>query len=354
MRRVVRITSGFQQEAPLNSAAKNLLTQFFDKGWADPQKINHDSRQVAILLNEARESFANSLNVERDEIEFLGEVNLGFHLGISGLLKKNSKFIYSEVDKQSVFAVASFWEKQGGSTQRLQVNQKGLIQTSKNETMDVTCWQIGNGETGILQPAPKTSSQIFADCTSAGVDHLPNFSYDTALFDSRSWQGPAGSALLVIKNKAQWSNPLPHNDHLRNLNSYSVPLVLASAVALEQYLAQKDLVKAFKGTLIDQLRAFNLNFIAVTGDENLDKHLSLIFPGIEADRLVLEMQDLGFVIDSGSACRSADMQPSHVLAALQLPTSGNIRITFHPETKVDQVKELGEAIQKTVVKLLEN
>jgi len=88
---VVRITSGFQQESALNPAAKKVVDQLFEKGWADPEKINQDSREVALLLNEARNTFAKYLEVRSDEIEFLGEVNLGFHLGISGLIKESSK-----------------------------------------------------------------------------------------------------------------------------------------------------------------------------------------------------------------------------------------------------------------------
>jgi cysteine desulfurase len=84
VQRVVRITSGFQQEAPLNLSSKDLISQLFEKGWPNPEKINSDSREVALLLNEARNSFAKFLQVEPEEIHFLGEVNLGFHLGLSG------------------------------------------------------------------------------------------------------------------------------------------------------------------------------------------------------------------------------------------------------------------------------
>lgn len=94
MQRVVRITSGFQQEPALNPAARKVLDQLFDKGWANPEKINQDSREVSLLLNEARNSFAKYLEVRSDEIEFIGEVNLGFHLGISGLLKPDTKLFF--------------------------------------------------------------------------------------------------------------------------------------------------------------------------------------------------------------------------------------------------------------------
>ena len=75
MQRVVRITSGFQQEASLNLSSPDLISHLFKKGWPNPEKINSDSREVALLLNEARNSFAKFLQVEHEEINFLGEVN---------------------------------------------------------------------------------------------------------------------------------------------------------------------------------------------------------------------------------------------------------------------------------------
>jgi cysteine desulfurase len=348
---VVRITSGFQQESALNPSAKKVLNQLFEKGWADPEKINQDSREVALLLNEARNTFAKYLNVRSDEIEFLGEPNIGFHLGISGLVKSNSKIIFSKIDKQNVFAIANHLANIGHNVTSLEVDKFGQIEKYQSAPDDVLVWQVANGETGIIQHDPEEAEIIFADCTSSGVDYLPNFDFATALYDSKSWQGPSGLGLLVIKKNAQWRNPLPHNDYVRVPNTYSVPLVLASAVALEAYILEKDQVATYAAELMDQLKFAEIDFYAPLHSNKLAKYLNLIFPNIEADRLVLELQDLGFNVDSGSACKSADMQPSHVLAAMNYPTSGSIRITFHPQITPKEVADLGEAIITSIKKL---
>jgi cysteine desulfurase len=348
---VVRITSGFQQESPLHPSAKKVLDQLFDKGWPDAEKINQSSREAAILLNEAKNTFAKYLNLRVDEIEFIGELNLGFHLGITGMLKPDSKLIISEIDKQSIFAVKSSWENGGQKSHTMKVNALGQSQAESFAEKDLLVWQVANGETGIIQDSPKSGSMIFADCTASGVDYLPEFEYQTALFDSKSWQGPNGIGILVIKNGAQWINPLPHNDYVRTPNSYSLPLALASAVALESYLLERAKVNDFKDQLIDQLKISQLEFISPIGENNLAKFLTLIFANVEADRLVLELQDAGFAVDSGSACRAADMQPSHVLAAMGLPTAGGIRITFHPQIGSEDVTELGKAIISCVKRL---
>ena len=348
---MVRITSGFQQECALHPSAKKVLNQLFEQGWPDPEKINQVSRAAAILLNEAKNTFAKHLNLRTDEIEFIGEVNLGFYLAINGLLKPESRLITSEIDKQSIFALSNSWENTGHQTQLMKVDQSGQSIEVNSTAADLLTWQVANGETGIIQNSPSSTSMIFADCTSSGVDHLPDFKYQTALFDSKSWQGPSGLGILVIKKDADWINPLPHNDYLRTPNTYSLPLALASAVALESYILDRVKIKDFKDQLLAQLRSSDLQFITPAGPDNLAKYLTLIFANVEADRLVLELQDAGFAVDSGSACRSADMQPSHVLAAMNLPTAGGIRITFHPQIEGNEVRDLGNAIISCVKKL---
>jgi cysteine desulfurase len=215
-------------------------------------------------------------------------------------------------------------------------------------------WQVANGETGNIQSAPKSGANIFADCTSSGVDLLPNFNYQTALFDSRSWAGPAGVGILVIKSSSTWHNPLPHNDLNRTPNTYSLPLLLASAVALENYLSQTDIRSNLKNEIISFIKEQITDVDIASSANGLGKFLSLSIKGVEADRLLLDLEDQGFAVESGSACKSADMKPSHVLAAMGKPITGNIRLTIHKEITSEIVKDFCQALKTSVSKLRSN
>ena len=351
---MVRITGDFQRESSLASATTALLNEFFAKGWPDPTKLNNSSRQTAILLQQVRESFAKALNVRGDEIEFLGEPDLGFQLGIQGLLKSDSKLFYSAIDRQRVFAVAAFEKNAGRIVTQLPVDNNGAIAESKSSASDLLVWQVVNGETGNTQGEPNSHAQIFADCTSSGVDSLPKFAYQTALFDSTSWAGPAGLGILVIKSDANWRNPLPHNDLARTPGTYSLPLVLASAVALEHYLNDKDIRSELKQEIINFIKQEIADVYIASNSNGLGKYLSLSIKGVEADRLLLDLEEKGFAVDSGSACKSADMQPSHVLAAMGRPIAGNIRLTIHKKITEQIVKEFCIALYTSVAKLRGN
>ena len=351
---MVRITGDFQQERVLHPAANSLLPEFFTKGWPDPDKLNHSSRQASILQEQVRQSFAKALNARADEIEFLGEPDLGFQLAIQGLLTPNNKLFYSSIDRQKVFAIADYEKIKGREVTELPVNNLGKIQESSFTANDLLIWQVANGETGNTQSVPNSKSLIFADCTSSGVDLLPNFEYQTALFDSRSWAGPAGLGILVINSASKWRNPLPHNDLARTPGTYSLPLLLASAVALENYLAQADNRSKLKQEIISFITAQITDVDIASAPGGLGKFLSLTIKGVEADRLLLDLEDAGFAVDSGSACKSADMKPSHVLAAMGRPIAGNIRLTIHKEITEEVVKEFCIALKSSVAKLRGN
>lgn len=351
---MVRITADFQQERVLHPAAMALLNQYFSKGWADPNKLNHNSRQTAILLQQVREKFAELLKVRPDELEFLGESDLGFQLGISGLLKPDSKLFYSSIDRQRVYAVAASEENKGRQVKCLPVDNNGQIGAFSATANDVLVWQVANGESGNLQANPVTQAAIFADCTASGIDYLPTFDYQTAVFDSTSWQGPTGFGILVIKQGKDWRNPLPHNDHTRVPGGFSIPLAIASSVALEGYLADSDIRAKLKEQIVNFINSEIPDVDIASSLDGLSKFLSFSISGIEADRLLLSLEDLGFAVDSGSACKSADMQPSHVLAAMGRPIAGNIRLTLHKDITEQMVKEFCQTLKSCVEKLRSN
>ena len=91
--------------------------------------------------------------------------------------------------------------------------------------------------------------------------------------------------------------------------------------------------------------------IAGSVENGLPHLLSFSILYIDAQILINQLDQRGFAIDSGSACSSANMEPSHVLAAMGILTHGNVRLTIHPNTKDEQVDEFLRALKVIVAEL---
>jgi cysteine desulfurase len=82
--------------------------------------------------------------------------------------------------------------------------------------------------------------------------------------------------------------------------------------------------------------------------------LSFSFLYIDAEQLVDRMERRGFSIDSGSACISANLEASHVLAAMGRLTHGNVRIHLYPEHSQSDITSLLLALKEEVTLLRGN
>ena len=357
VRSVVPITAKFQSESALHPAALALLTTLFERGWADPSKLHQDSRRAAILLQEARASFAGILGVTSDDIHFLGDLTLGFHLGIAGLLRPEHVFTHSSVDRQEIFAQSHAHALRGGQTQTLPVHPNGQIDWFSVQSGSIATWQLANGETGVVQHQPPPEGHAyFVDATASGYSHPLPVNWSTALWDSRSWSGPAGLAVLAIGTGAEWRNPLPHLDPLRISDSFSLPLALASAVALEHWKSEEAVRE-------QQLRKIRMEIVAFIRDritdvdfasdpeQGLTELLSISFLYVDAERLITELEARGFSVDSGSACASLNLQPSHVLAAMGRLTHGNIRLHLRSDLTGESLSAFLTALEEVVKQL---
>jgi cysteine desulfurase len=341
------VTINFQSEAPLTSAAATSLSLAASQGWSDPKKLPNQSRSANILLEEARATFASQLGIRNEFLHFIGDVSFGYFLGLAGLLNSERHLYFSAIDRQEVHAIAAHQP-----STRLQVSATGKIELPPSGKRNVIAWQIRNGETGITQDELNDDqSLIFVDATASGARNPLPKNWSTALFDSRSWDGPQGLGILAIKDEINWHSPVPRLDNLKVADNASLPLIVASAISLEQWVEGERAMKRQMESLADEIRKFIKNEIGeanvLPGPHDL---VSVSIAGVDAEYLVLELDKAGFAVDSGSACKPTALAPSHVLEAMGQPTGGNLRIYLHHETTPKQVQNFLTALKFVVAK----
>ncbi|WP_190279193.1 aminotransferase class V-fold PLP-dependent enzyme [Candidatus Planktophila lacus] len=286
--------------------------------------------------------------MKADQIEISGEVGLGYFLSLGGFLAPQRKLFYGAGDRSGVIATA---RSHLGDSQIIPLSREGTLDFSAVEltTNSVLSFQLANGETGAINQVPEQLPNdllIAIDATASGArEPLPE-KWSSAVFDSRAWEGPAGLAVVAIADSANWKNPLPHISAVRRTyGTFSLPLLIASAVALENFKPGDKNIRQMSAKIRSNISR-EIPGARIAGDlENSMAHLtSLVIPGCNGEEILRGLSARGLSVDSGSACTAMNLQPSHVLAAMGLPTDGNIRITLHAETTAEEVELLINAL----------
>ena len=343
---VVRVTGNFASESPLSPPVRDALLAAFDQGWADPKKQSQAASRAAILRNQSIENIASRLQIPAQSVEVLGEPSLGHFLAIAGFLTKESTFAYAAIDKGKVRAVARGHQ---GKCLEIPVTQNGEISFPDSLPSATTLsFQLVNGETGITQlhnRAMESAQFISVDATSSGARVALPPRWDSALFDARSWGGPAGLAILAIANRADYSYPLPHIAPISAPGSYSLPLLIAASVALENFTLETPDNRDY---LISELK--KIEKVKIVGEDSpaINSVLSCVVQGVRNEVVVRELAKVGIDIDAGSACSAADLQPSHVLASMGYETGGHLRFTIRPEITKEEIKAAVQTLKEVI------
>ncbi|MTB15898.1 MAG: aminotransferase class V-fold PLP-dependent enzyme [Actinobacteria bacterium] len=349
--------TNFTSQAPLHPVAREALLGAFDQGWADPDKLSYQSSTARILRDESVGTIASHLKIAPHHLEFIADPALGNFYAIAGLLKPSTLLIHSAIDRSEVMAIAH-----DRKSMQLTVGSNGEINCDSLEPDlphdSLLALQVANGETGVTQQCDRIidllpTSKIACDFSSAGLRVPLPHRWDSAFFDAKSWQGPEGVGIIAIAADDQWHNPLPHIGPQRTTSSVSLPLLMATAVAIDSWVSdevsESQRLRALSSFLRSEIHA-GIPDCDIAGD--LDSSLphinSFSFLYVNGEELLRLLDRAGFAVDSGSACSAQNLTPSHVLAAMGLLTHGNVRITLHHDTQHDDVVALVAALKSAV------
>lgn len=345
---MVRVTGNFQSETALNSLAAQALIAALDSGWADSKKIGQVPSKAANLRANAIESIATNLGIKPEQIEVTGEVGLGYFLALGGFLSPDRKLFYGAGDRSGAIATA---RSHLGTSEILPLTSQGVLDFSNIEIAEksVLSFQLANGETGVVNEMARDLPKdllVAVDATASGSRVPLPANWNSAVFDSRAWEGPAGVGIVAIADSANWKNPLPHISAVRRTyGTFSLPLLIASAVALENFRPDDVNIRSLTKKLRDGVKVAIPSAVIAGNLDNSIPHLtSFIFPNCNGEEILRALSVRGLSVDSGSACTAMNLQPSHVLAAMGLATDGNIRITLHVETTSEEIDLLITAL----------
>lgn len=357
--------------AALEAAWPWLTTQFGNP--SSTHELGHAADQA---LEKARSSVATFFGCKASEVVFTSGGTEGDNLAIIGLSLAHPRgrhIISVRTEHEAVLKSVEYLKRvHGFEVSWLPTNHAGEIsledlrQALREDTTLVTV-MVANNEIGTIHPIPeiaelaqKFGALIHTDAVQAvgwmGLN-FPLLNVDALTISGHKFGSPKGSGATIIRSRLALE-PLIHGggqEFERRSGTENVAWAVALATALENLSPTNE-----EFTRVHTLRQ---QFIE-TATQNIPEaqlsgsvancHPAIVgftFPGLNGETLLLELEQRGIIVSSGSACAAGSDEPSHVLMACgfsedQARTA--VRFSFSHSTTSDELHQAANALRESV------
>lgn len=350
------------------------IVPFFDQNYGNAASKLHAFGWVAqASVETATKQIAHLINCEESEIIFTSGATESINLALKGIFEayksKGNHIITCKTEHKAVLDTCLYLEGQGAEITYLDVDKEGLIDPVElmdaiKPTTILVSIMAANNETGVIQPIEKIAEicndkdvLFFCDATQfVGKERcdVAELGIHCMAFSAHKMYGPKGIGALYIRRKNPRVNLIEqingggHQNGKRS-GTLNVPLIAGFGKAAELFEQNfwdigshvSKLKNYFEHQLLD------IEDLRINGStkHRLYNTSNLTFPQTKKITSLLNK----FSFSSGSACASANPEPSHVLTAMGLSEEeikNSFRFSFGKNNTLDEVKLLVEEIKK--------
>ena len=333
-----------QATTPLDPAVLEAMLPYLKNKFGNAASVHHIyGREGKEAVENSRKLLAESINGRPRDIIFTSGATESINLAIKGVCKKyqnkGKHVVTQQTEHKAVLDTCASMEKMGWRVTYLPVNSDGIVNPDcvfdaiEKDTVLVTVMHANN-EIGTIQPIAEIGAICRQENTFFMVDACQSFgkldidvnemNIDLMAATAHKIYGPKGVGLLYVRQKdpkVKLEMQMDGGGHERGLRSgtLAVPQIVGFAKAVELFMDCKNEENQRLSNLRDKmLQAIKYSHpdVILNGsiDQRLAHNLNLCFPGLEAESLIMKMKDIA--CSTGSACSSANLEPSHVIKAL--------------------------------------
>lgn len=357
---------------PIDPKVLKAMLPYLQEEYGNPSSLHQFGQRALAAVDEAREKIADFLGCSAQEVVFTGSATEANNLAIKGLVggpqcaagSSELHIITSAIEHDSVLETCRALEKEGVKVTYLPVTKDGFVRpvdvekVMKENTVLVSI-MYANNEIGTIQPIaeigkfiknintkrytlnPKSSRVYFHTDAVQAANYLDcntdKLGVDLLTMSSHKIYGPKGVGALYIK-KGTSIKPLAYGGGqefgLRS-GTENVAGIAGFGAAIEQVLhrsSDAEKIRALRDRLIGGVLK-NIPSARLNGSSEfcLPNNVNICFPGVDAESLIIALDQEGIAVSSGSACSTRAIKPSHVLLALGLSEKdarSSVRITL--------------------------
>lgn len=324
-------------------------------------------RKANAVLADARERIASAVGADPVEVVFTGSGTEANNIGVRGLWNASGggRVVSTPIEHPAVLEVV----KSLGQTEWLPVGRDGVVSdlSALDTPAAVAAVMWANNETGAIQPVREAVSRAGAVGTPVHVDavqavgHIPVDFHElgaaTLAASAHKFGGSRGMGILLARRSPAPQPVILGGGQERGIRSGTVDVAsaAATAAALEEAVAEmgqeQQRIAALRDAVIAGVKAAVPEVIAVAQEPRLPGHAHFMFPGANADALIMLLDAQGIQVSAGSACASGVLRMSHVLEAMgysEREAMGALRVTVGRTNTREDVDAFLAAIPEVV------
>jgi cysteine desulfurase len=361
---------------PMRPEAVEAMLPYLTEQYANPSGSHRFSRQVRAAVDEARDSVAEIIGCQPGEVVFTGGGTEADNNAVFGLLSDGagrSVAVCPAVEHHAVLhAVEASHGRVVGVDASGRVRLDALADALDDDVAVVSVMAVNN-EVGTITDlaavaevvhhhAPHAALHTDAVQTPCWLDLRQAVApADLVSLSAHKFGGPKGVGVLVVRDGRRLQPLLVGGGQERDRRSgtHNVAGIVAMAAALratDQH-RQADVARigALRDRLVDAVTGAVADVIeTVPRAHKVPGSAHLCIAGVENEALLYLLDEAGVCASAASACASGAMEPSHVLAAMGVPTElarGAVRLTLGAVTTADEVDRATEVLVGAVNRL---
>lgn len=361
-----------------------VMLPFFTQTYGNSGSTSHVfGWQARDAVDRARESIATAIGANPREIVFTSGATESNNLAIRGVAlrqrRRGNHLVSVETEHKAILDPLARLARRGYEVTLLRtepadspragfVDPEQVVSAIREDTALVSI-MLANNEVGTIQPIAeiarvcKRRGVLFHCDATQGVGKLPVYvnalQVDLMSFTAHKIYGPKGIGALYVRRRQPSVRLEPQIDGggqeggMRS-GTLNVPGIVGFARALELCLAElpgeatrlaglRD--RLFAG-LVAEIDGVSLNGPALDlPDLRLAGNLNVSFADVDGEALMMSMREVA--VSSGSACTSANPEPSHVLRALGLSEDRTRASLRYGLGRFNTPEEIEFAVQST-------
>lgn len=359
---------------PVDPRVLAAMLPYFTERCGNAASRNHSfGWEAEAAVDEARAQIGHLIRANSPkEIIFTSGATESNNLAIKGVAEsyrdKGDHIITCVTEHRSVLDSCKALERRGYKVTYLPVNRYGLVEVERlseavSDRTILISLMAANNEIGTLHPVQeigqlaKKRGIIFHCDAAQAVGKIPvnveEMGIDLLSISAHKCYGPKGIGALYVRAKnprIRLSPVIDGGGHEKGMRSgtLNVPGIVGLGAACqiaEQEMAEEarrltSLKERLQEGILSRLDQVSLNGHPT---QRLPGNLNLSFAYVEGESLLMGLKEIA--VSTGSACTSANLEPSHVLRAIGVKEElahASIRFglgRFNTEEEVDYTVE---------------